>query len=70
VTSSLVAVRGLARSLHSDYGFQPQSVMLARTDLHMGSYDGDHAAQMQRKMLDVAAAIPGVTAAGSASSLR
>ncbi len=69
VTSSLVAVRGLARSLHSDYGFQPQSVMLARTDLHMGGYDGDHAAQMQRKMLDVAAAIPGVTAAGYADRL-
>ena len=48
VTSSLVAVRGLARSLHSDYGFQPQSVMLARTDLHMGGYDGDPGAVQRR----------------------
>ena len=28
VTSSLVAVRGLARSLHSNFGFVPQNVML------------------------------------------
>ena len=25
VTSSLVAVRGLARSLHGDFGFEPQN---------------------------------------------
>jgi ABC-type antimicrobial peptide transport system permease subunit len=30
----------------------------------MGGYDGDQRAQMQRHMLDAAAAIPGVTAAG------
>ncbi len=30
VTSSLVAVRGLSRSLHGNYGFQPQNVMLGR----------------------------------------
>ena len=28
-------VRGLARSLHSDYGFQPQNAILVQTDLHM-----------------------------------
>jgi predicted permease len=64
ITASLVAVRGLVRSLHSDYGFQPQGVMLAQTDLHMGGYDGYQQVQMQRKMLDAAAAIPGVTAVG------
>jgi predicted permease len=64
ITASLVAVRGLARSLQSNYGFQPQDAMLAKTDLHMGGYDGDQRAQMQRHMLDAAAAIPGVTAAG------
>ena len=30
VTASLVAVRGLARSLHSSYGFEPQGAMLAQ----------------------------------------
>src|SRR5271154_2366758 len=69
VSSSLVAVRGLARSLHSNYGFQPEGAMLARTDLHMAGYDGDQRPQMQRRMLDVAAAIPGVTAVGYADRL-
>jgi predicted permease len=69
VTASLVAVRGLARSLQSDYGVQPEGVMLARTDLHMGGYDGDRRAQMQRKMVDGAAAIPGVTAVGYSDRL-
>ena len=36
VTSSLVAVRGLARSLHSNFGFDPQNVMLVNTDLQHG----------------------------------
>jgi predicted permease len=64
ITASLVAVRGLTRSLQSNYGFQPQDAMLAKTDLHMGGYNADQQAQMQRRMLDAAAAIPGVTAAG------
>ena len=69
VTASLVAVRGLMRSLHSDYGFQPQGVMLAKADLQMGGYAGDQRMQMQRKMIDAAAAIPGVTAVGTADRL-
>ena len=69
ITASLVAVRGLARSLESNYGFQPQDAMLAKTDLHMGGYDGDQRAKMQRRMLDAAAAIPGVTAAGYSDRL-
>ena len=32
VTSSLVAVRGLVRSLHSNFGFEPQNGMLVNTD--------------------------------------
>jgi predicted permease len=69
VTASLVAVRGLARSLRSNYGFQPQEAMLVKTDLHMAGYDGDQRAQMQRRMLDTAAGIPGVTAVGYADRL-
>ena len=69
VTSSLVAVRGLARSMQSDYGFHPQDVMLAKSDLQMGGYTGDAQVQMQRKMLDAAAAIPGVTGAAFADRL-
>jgi predicted permease len=64
VTSSLVAVRGLARSLHGNYGFAPQNVMIAGSDLHMAGYTGDRIPQMQRRMRDAVAAIPGVTAVG------
>jgi predicted permease len=64
VTASLVAVRGLARSLQNDYGFQPKGVMLVRTDLHMAGYEGDQRVQMQKRMIDAAAAIPGVSAVG------
>jgi hypothetical protein len=63
-TGSLVAVRGLARSMESNYGFQPQNAVLVHSDLHMGGYDGEQQPQMQRRMLEAAAAIPGVTAAG------
>jgi predicted permease len=64
VTSSLVAVRGLTRSLHSNFGFEPQGTMLAAADLHMGGYDGDRMPQMQRRMLDSISAIPGVSSVG------
>lgn len=64
VTSSLVAVRGLVRSLHSNFGFDPQNAMLAGAELHMGGYDDDRLRQMQRRMIDAAAAIPGVTSVG------
>lgn len=69
VTASLVAVRGLARSLHNDYGFQPQGVMLARADLNMAGYKDDQNSDMQRRMLDAAAAIPGVSAVGYSDRL-
>jgi len=64
VTASLVAVRGLARSLHSNFGFQPEHVMLVDTDLQMAGYSGDKTPEMQRHMLDAVGAIPGVTAVG------
>jgi predicted permease len=64
VTASLVAVRGLARSLQNNYGIQPKNVMLLKTDLKMAGYDGDKRVPMQKRMLDAAAAIPGVTAVG------
>ena len=69
VTSSLVAVRGLTRSLHCNFGFVPQNVMLASCDLHMSGYTDERIPTMQRRMLDAARAIPGVTSAGYISSL-
>ena len=69
VTASLVAVRGLERSLHSDFGFQPQHVVLASTDLHMAGYKTGDQQLMQRKMLNAVAAIPGVADVGYADRL-
>ena len=59
ITSSLVGVRGLQRSLHADFGFEPRHAMLAETDLSMAGYRGDEVLEMQRRMIDAAAAIPG-----------
>ena len=64
VTSSLVAVRGLVRSLRSNFGFAPQGAMLVDTDLDMAGYSGDQVAIMQRRAVDAVASIPGVTVAG------
>jgi predicted permease len=64
VTSSLVAVRGLARSMHSNFGFMPQNVMLVESGLNMAGYSEDRLPQMQRRMMDSVAAIPGVTSVG------
>jgi predicted permease len=69
VTASLVAVRGLARSLQNNYGIEPKNVMLVKTDLKMAGYDADKRVPMQKRMLDAAAAIPGVTAVGYADRI-
>jgi len=64
VTSSLVAVRGLVRSLHSDFGFQPRGALLASAELPMAGIAGDQQPAMEKKMLTAVANIPGVTAVG------
>jgi predicted permease len=64
VTSSLVAVRGMQRSLHAPLGFQPKGIMLAETDLTMAGYTEDQFLPIQERMLDAVSRIPGVSAAG------
>jgi predicted permease len=64
VTSSMVAVRGLVRSLHSNFGFEPQNVMLLSTDLNMAGYRGDAVTAMRKRMIDACATIPGVKSVG------
>lgn len=61
VTSSLVAVRGLARSLHSSFGFEPQHAMLINTVLDMAGYSDQQAPTMQKRMMETLRTIPGVT---------
>jgi len=62
VTSSMVAVRGLVRSLHNDFGFEPRDTFLVNTDLNMAGYTRDAIPQMQKQMLDAVREIPGVKA--------
>jgi predicted permease len=64
VTSSLVAVRGMVRSLHSNFGFEPRNAVLANTDLVMAGYSRERVPAMQRRMVDTLETIPGVTAVG------
>src|SRR5689334_23796270 len=40
ITSSMAAVRGLLRSLHGNFGFEPQNALLADTVLDMAGYNG------------------------------
>ncbi len=64
VTSSLVAVRGLMRTMSNNFGFTPDGAMLVETDLRMAGYEKDSVPEMQSRMLDAVRAIPGVTAVG------
>jgi len=69
VTASMVAVRGLARSLHANFGFDVQNVLLAETDLGMADYAQDRVPAMQKRMIEGLQAIPGVESVGLADSL-
>lgn len=65
VTASLVALRGMQRSLHAPLGFQPQGAMLATADMQMAGYSNDVSLPLQKRMVDEALATPGVIAAGT-----
>jgi predicted permease len=69
VTSSLVAVRGLVRSMHSNFGFDPRNAMLVDTTLSMAGYSGDRVPAMQRRMIDALKTIPGVDTVGLVSQI-
>ena len=64
VTSSMVAVRGLLRSLNSQLGFDPRDTLVLGADLSMVGYSDDRLLQMQRRLVDAMGAIPGVEHAG------
>jgi predicted permease len=64
VTASLVAVRGMARSLIGSYGFEPRNTVLVNTVLSMAGYSGDRVPLMQRRMIEAMETIPGVQSVG------
>jgi predicted permease len=69
LTAALVALRGMQRSLHAPVGFQPEGVVSAETDLHMAAYSDQSSLVVQKRMLEQASSIPGVTAAGTINEL-
>jgi predicted permease len=64
VTSSMVAVRGLVRSLHGNFGFEPRNAMLVEANLNMAGYRDEGVPVIQKRMLDAVRAIPGVESVG------
>jgi predicted permease len=64
VTSSMVAVRGLSRSLRTNLGFEPRNAVLVETTLSMAGYPSEAEPAMQRRMIDAMKTIPGVESVG------
>ena len=69
VTSSIVAVRGLARSLHNNFGFDLQNTLLVETDLDMAGYKGDGVPPAQKRMIEAVKTIPGVESVAMADQV-
>ena len=69
VTATLVAVRGMMRALHVPLGFQPEGVTLALADLRMAGYTGENSLPIQKRLVDAAKAVPGVTDAAVVDSV-
>ena len=65
VTSVLVAVRGMVQMLRAPLGIAPGSVTLAQVDLTVAGVPDPQSRIVQKRLQDTAAAIPGVTAAGT-----
>jgi len=64
VTSSMVAIRGLARSLHGNMGFEPRNAVIVGTQLAMAGYRADQVLAMQKRIIHTVEAIPGVEQVG------
>jgi len=65
VTASLVSLRGMERSLHAPMGFLSQGALVFQTDMHMAGYSDKTELPVQRRMIEEAARVPGVTAVGT-----
>lgn len=69
ITCALVGLRGMSRSLHAPLGFDPHGVTLAQTLMRFSGYSDASALPVQKRMLEEAAQIPGVTAVGTIGEL-
>jgi hypothetical protein len=69
VSSSLVAVRGLERSLHAHFGFDIENTLVAEADLSTAGYSGDRVSAMQKRMIEALQGLPVVESVGLADAL-
>ena len=69
VTAAFVSVRGLARSLSAPLGFNPAPVTILSVDFNLAHYTDINALHAQRRILDAASTLPGVSSAALTSSV-
>jgi predicted permease len=68
VTAAVVSLRGLGKALNTNLGFEPRNVLVTRFDLSQAGYTSESADHFQRQLLERVAHLPGVKAAGYAST--
>lgn len=68
VTASIVAVRGLVRSMHTKLGIDPHNTLLVETDAQMAGYKVGQVSSLQRRIIDAVGTLPGVAQVGLVSS--
>jgi hypothetical protein len=69
LTACFVALRGLARALSTPLGFDPRGVAVAGFDLGMAGYRIEQLEAFQRRAVEAASRLPGVSAAAYGNSL-
>ncbi|MBM3726939.1 MAG: ABC transporter permease [Acidobacteria bacterium] len=69
VTSSVVAVRGLANSLDGDMGFDRRGAFLGWTDLTMAGYNTEQIPAVQKRLYDALKSVPGAESVAFANPL-
>jgi predicted permease len=64
VTAAFVSLRGLAKAMTMNMGFNPKHAVLTKFELNQSGYSKVAADQFQRQMLEKVSHLPGVQAAG------
>ena len=68
VTAAFVSLRGLAKAMTMNMGFNPKHAVLTKFELNQSGYSKVAADQFQRQMLEKVSQLPGVQAAGYTSA--
>ena len=67
VTASFVALRGMQRTFDMPLGIRPEGITVATMDTHLAGYE--HSSEIQKKLLEAARQIPGITGATLSNSI-